>query len=80
MAVIKRAMTESEHRAVTAALPARLKPLMDEIEYVKEHCWSCQEYYGFEGSPGKCLLHDADIPNDERDKTQKCWVQLVTPF
>lgn len=80
MAPLRRLLTEREVSAVKAALPARLKPLMDEVEFVKENCWDCENYDGHEGHPGKCLLHDADIPNDERGKDQPCFVQRITPF
>lgn len=80
MSAIRRPLTEKEHGAVKAALPPRLKSLMDEIEYVKTNCWNCTEYDGFEGTPGKCLLHGVDIPNDQRGKDQDCFIIRVTPF
>jgi len=80
VALPRRMMTEKEVSAVKAALPARLKSLMDEVEFVKENCWNCEQYDGFEGHPGKCLLHDAAIPNSERNKSQDCFVQRIIPF
>ncbi len=80
MSAIRRLFTESEYRAVYAALPSRLKSIMDSIEYVRENCWNCTHYDGFEGMPGKCLLHDCDIPNDERGKKQECFEQRIMPF
>lgn len=78
--MITRMMTESERAAITAALPARLKPIMDEIEYCKEWCWSCEHYEGWQGGPGTCKLHGCEIPSDERNKKHDCWTQMIVPF
>lgn len=80
MAAIRRPLTEAEHRAVQAALPLKLRPLMDEIEYVKTNCWNCLHYDGYEGQPGTCLLHGVAIPNDQRGKDQDCWECRTVPF
>lgn len=80
MSVIRRPLTRIEHGAVKAALPIKLKSLMDEIEFVIGNCWNCDHYEGFEGTPGKCRLHGVAIPNDERSKEQDCHVTRVVPF
>jgi hypothetical protein len=47
---------------------------------VKECCWNCDHYDGYQGKPGKCRQFDMDIPNDQRDKVQECFDQRVVPF
>jgi hypothetical protein len=81
MAAIRRPLTETEWAAVKAALPANQSfAFIHEIERIKECCWNCEQYNGFEGSPGRCLLHNSPIPNDHRGKAQECFQIRVIPF
>ena len=71
-------LTHSEWVALKKALPRFT--WLSEIDRVRENCWNCEHYKGFEGTPGTCLLHDMPIPNDERGKDQPCFVQMIIPF
>lgn len=81
MSAIRRMMTETEAAQIRAALPRKLQPLMDEIEYCIEHCYTCDYFEAYEHKAGsRCKQFDIDIPREQQSQRQACHAQKVVPF